>query len=246
MSKKPDQRRQFKSFSQDFLFANRRTRHVTGGMAQVPDELIPTRATLLHRLKDWQDHSSWQDFFDTYSPLIYGIAIQGGLTKSEAQETVQETMIAVAKSMPDFKYNPAGGSFKCWLLNLTRWRITDQFRKRGPQAVSAEPALPAANPDADQPAMDPAGPESACPNSELETLWDAEWEKNLLENAIARAKRQLDPKQYQIFDFCVNKEWPPERIAKTFAITVNQVYLAKHRVVEKIKQEVERLQRQII
>ena len=52
-------------------------------MALTPHELIPTRATLISRLKDWRDESSWQDFFNTYWRLIYGIAIQGGLTPEE-------------------------------------------------------------------------------------------------------------------------------------------------------------------
>ena len=96
------------------------------------NELIPTRATLIERLKNWQDQSSWQDFFDTYWQLIYNVARKGGLTEAEAQDVVQETMVSVAKQMPKFQYDPAIGSFKAWLLNMTRWRIVDQFRKRGP------------------------------------------------------------------------------------------------------------------
>src|ERR1035437_2390243 len=107
-------------------------------MAEPMDELIPTRATLIQRLKDWQDQSSWQDFFDTYWKLIYGVATKGGLTKAEAQDVVQETMISVAKHMPNFKYDPAIGSFKAWLLNMTRWRITDQLRKREPMSAHQE------------------------------------------------------------------------------------------------------------
>src|SRR3954468_23695819 len=99
-------------------------------MEQPANELIPTRATLLQRLKNWQDHSSWQDFFDTYWKLIYGIGRKSGLTEAEAQDVVQETMFSVAKHMPTFKYDPAIGSFKAWLLNMTRWRIIGQFRKR--------------------------------------------------------------------------------------------------------------------
>ena len=97
-------------------------------MEQLAEELIPTRTTLLMRLKDWQDHSGWQDFFDTYWNLIYGVALKGGLTPAEAEDAVQETMISVAKHMPGFKYDPAIGSFKRWLLTMTRWRITDQLR----------------------------------------------------------------------------------------------------------------------
>src|SRR6266702_1190826 len=94
------------------------------------DELIPTRASLLSRLKDWRDEHSWKVFFDTYWKLIYRAAIKAGLTDAEAQDAVQETVISVMKSVPDFKYEAVGGSFKSWLLNLTAWRIGDQFRKR--------------------------------------------------------------------------------------------------------------------
>src|SRR5947209_4633003 len=94
------------------------------------DELIRTRATLIDRLKSWQDQSSWQEFFDTYWKLIYGVARQAGLTDAEAQDVVQETMVAVAKHMPGFRYNAGIGSFKAWLLNMTRWRSIDQLRKR--------------------------------------------------------------------------------------------------------------------
>src|SRR5947207_8795889 len=94
------------------------------------DELIPTRSSLLSRLKDWQDETSWKDFFDTYWKLIYHAAIKAGLRDSEAEDVVQETVISVMKSMPEFHYEAEGGSFKSWLLNLTAWRIGDQFRKR--------------------------------------------------------------------------------------------------------------------
>src|SRR5262245_6158027 len=101
-------------------------------MARNADELIRTRATLLLRLKDWQDQASWEQFFDTYWKLIYGFARKAELTEQEAQDVVQETMFAVAKHMPAFTYNPARGSFKGWLMNMARWRIVDQLRKRKP------------------------------------------------------------------------------------------------------------------
>src|SRR2546430_2636214 len=97
----------------------------------VPEELIPTRHTLLSRLKDWRDDDSWRDFFNIYWRLIYGFALKAGLTDQEAQEVVQETAITVARRIPEFRYDPSVCSFKTWLLNLTRWRIVDQLRKRG-------------------------------------------------------------------------------------------------------------------
>jgi RNA polymerase sigma-70 factor (ECF subfamily) len=179
--------------------------HITDYMAEPMDELIPTRATLIQRLKNWQDQSSWQFFFDTYWKLIYGVAIKGGLTGTEAQDVVQETMISVAKHMPTFEYDPAIGSFKSWLLNMTRWRITDQLRKRGPFAASHSSSEDTGTGTRTVDKMvDPASPD-------LDALWNEEWEKNLLDAAMAKVKRRLDPQKYQIFDLYVNKEWAPEK-----------------------------------
>lgn len=208
-------------------------------MARQPDELIPTRATLIYRLKDWQDQSSWQEFFDTYWKLIYGVARKAGLSDAEAQDVVQETMVSVSKHMPTFNYDPALGSFKAWLLNMTRWRIIGQFRKRVP-AAEARPASDSATTSADplNNVADPAG-------QPLDAVWEAEWETHLLEAAINKVKRRVDPLKYQVFDLYVNKEWPPEKIAASFGITVDQVYVIKHRITETIKTEVKRLQKGI-
>src|SRR5262245_17336494 len=145
-------------------------------MAQPGDELIPTRASLIARLKDWQDQSSWQEFFDTYWKLIYGVARKTGMTDAEAQDAVQETSKSVVKHMPGFQYDPAVGSFKAWLLKLTRWRIADQFRKRLPAGFE-----PLAEDTGTSPLEQLIDPESQV----LDALWDAEWEKNLLDAAIA-------------------------------------------------------------
>ena len=208
-------------------------------MDERDDELIPTRATLIHRLKDWQDQASWQDFFDIYWKLIFKVAVHGGLTNAEAEDVVQQTMISVAKHMPDFKYDPALGSFKTWMLNMTRWRITDQLRKRPPPVLHL-------GKQAEISAAPPLVPTGAYAEPELEKLWDEEWERNLLAAATTKARRRLDPRQYQIFDFYVNKEWPPERVAAAFGISVNQVYIARSRVTDLIKEEVERLQKELI
>src|SRR5438094_1086402 len=94
--------------------------------------LIATRRSLVDRLANWDDQRRWQEFFDTYWKLIYSAARKSGLADAEAQEVVQETVITVAKNIDKLKYDPARGSFKGWLLQITRWRIADQFRKREP------------------------------------------------------------------------------------------------------------------
>jgi RNA polymerase sigma factor (sigma-70 family) len=211
-------------------------------MQKLNNELARTRTTLIKRLKNWEDQASWQAFFDTYWKLIYGVAVKSGLTGTEAEDVVQETMISVAKHMPNFKYDRNIGSFKAWLLNLTRWRITDQFRRRDPVCHARTNSENSDhNPDSTTTATVDNIPDRT--NLDLDALWDEEWKKTLFEVAMTKVKRSLDPKQYQIFDLYVNKEWIPAKIAETFGIAVGQVYLTKHRVAEAIKEEVERLKK---
>ena len=92
------------------------------------DPMLATRQSLIARLNDWGDQRKWQEFFETYWQLIYSVAMRAGLRDDESQEVVQETCISVAKNVGG--YDSKAGSFKSWLLQMARWRITDQFRKR--------------------------------------------------------------------------------------------------------------------
>jgi len=202
-------------------------------MVEAKDELIATRTTLLARLKDWGDDSSWQEFFDIYSQLIRNVALKSGLTRAEAEDVVQETMVAAAKHIPAFKYDRKLGSFRHWLLNMSRWRISDQFRRRKKLTTQLPDDL-----------ADETGQSSALVDEktlDIDEFWESEWQKTLFDAAINKVKTSQDSEKYQIFDFLVNKQWSPEKVAKRFGISVNQVYLAKHRITELVKKEVERL-----
>jgi RNA polymerase sigma factor (sigma-70 family) len=208
-------------------------------MAEGPDKFLPTRQSLLVRLQDWDDQESWRDFFNTYWRLIYNTAVKSGLTDAEAQEVVQETVVAVAKQMQDQKYDSAAGSFKAWLLRLTRWRIADQFRKRRPDAAPA-----AEHPDETRrTAVIDRIPDPA--SLDVDAIWDEEWEQTVLEAATERVKRQVNPDQYQIFDLYVIRKWPARKVAKTLNVSLTQVYLAKHRIVRLVKKEVARVRKKL-
>jgi RNA polymerase sigma factor (sigma-70 family) len=205
-------------------------------VARNEDEAIRTRATLLNRMKNWNDQSSWQEFFDLYWRLIYGVARKAGLSDPEAQDVVQESMISVAKHMATFKYDPGAGTFKAWLLTLTRWRIVDQFRKRGPVAPRESSDDPART------AMIEKIADEKIPD--WNAIWEEDWNKTVLDAAMARVQRRLAPKKFQIFDFYVKREWPPEKVAKIFKVTTNQVYLVKNRVTEMLRDEFRRLEQE--
>ncbi len=218
-------------------------------MIDRPEELLPTRQSLLSRLKDWEDQESWREFFDTYWHLIYGLAVKCGLTEAEAQDVVQETMLAVAKEMPGFKYDPAVGSFKGWLLQITRWRIADQFRKRPPVGAHgsvcppAEQAPPTLKGDTERHDRTATIERIADPASEqLDEFWEQDWQRSLLHAAIERVKRHVSPKQFQMFDLFVTQQWPMESVTSTLGVNRAQVYMAKLRLTRLLKKEVAALE----
>src|SRR5712671_2245899 len=99
-------------------------------MADDEHSSIQTRPSLLDRLKTGDDTESWQEFYRIYGKLVRDFALQAGLTDTEADEVVQETAIAMARHLPDFRYDPKVCRFKTWLLNQSSWRIKDQLKKR--------------------------------------------------------------------------------------------------------------------
>jgi RNA polymerase sigma factor (sigma-70 family) len=202
-----------------------------------PADSIPTRQSLLARMRDWSDQKSWQDFFNTYWKLIYGVAIQFGLTPTEAEEVVQETVLSVAKNIGEFKNDPALGSFKSWLLLITRRRIVDQFRKRPPPGQhSPSHADETARTSTIDRMPDPA-------SLNLDSVWDAQWEKNLLNVAMEKVKRQVSAKQFLLFYQQVVKEWPAAKVAEKYDVNLAQAYMARYRVSRLVKKEVRNLQR---
>src|SRR4030095_3288989 len=107
-------------------------------LRRAPSSLM-TRRSLLSRLKESNAQESWREFFNTYWRLIYTTALNSGLSDSEAQEVVQETVLPVVREIKSFHYDPPVGSFKGWLLTIVRWRIADQFRKRQQQIQPLRP-----------------------------------------------------------------------------------------------------------
>ncbi len=204
--------------------------------SQIEPDFLPTRQTLLSRLKDWNDQDSWRDFFETYWKLIFSTAIKSGLNETEAQEAVQETVISVCKSVPDFQYNAAKGSFKKWLLTITRRRIADQFRKRDPRLQGKVRAPD----DSRQTGTLERIPDPAVPD--LDVIWDEEWEQNLIESAVERVKKKVDPKQFQIFDLYVLRQWSVAKISQSLQVSSARIYLAKHRVAALVKKEIKNIE----
>jgi RNA polymerase sigma factor (sigma-70 family) len=142
------------------------------------DEFIPTRHSLLTRLKDWDDQEGWREFFDTYWKFLYAVAVKAGLSDADAQDVVQDTVVAVARGLREGRFRAtAGGSFKAWLKLIVQRRVVDLLRRRRSRPDHDAPNLH----DTDQAAefeaiQDPAAEAVA-------EIWDEEWARNLADAA---------------------------------------------------------------
>lgn len=193
-----------------------------------PDPLPPTRRSLLSRLKDWDNEDSWRQFFDIYWRLIYDLARKAGLSDAAAQDVVQETVLAAAKQLPTFKYVRAKGTFKGWLMQLTRRRIADALRQQYRQGA-------------------PAGPEDSESRreagvNEFEVLWDSEWHTHLTETVLARVKVRTNPLHFQAFELLTVQGWSPVETGRALKLNLAQVYLIRSRLRRLVREELSRLE----
>ncbi len=201
-----------------------------------------TRKSLIERLNNWEDQKTWNEFYQTYWRLVYSVATKQGLTREEAFDVVQETIIAIARQVQRGQYDPRAGSFKAWLLQMTRWRILDQFRARKRQPSLADQG-DAYSEDNSGMILDRLSQEK---DNQLEKIWDKEWKDNIFAAALERVKARVSPRQFQIFDCYVLKGWGVTKTASALGINAAQVYLAKHRVGNLVKKEVQALEGQML
>lgn len=202
-----------------------------------PGEIIPTRESLLGRLKNWDDDQSWREFFNLYRKLIFSMGTRAGLSTQEAEEVVQETVISIAKTIKGFDYDPARCSFKTWLRHLAQKRIADCFRKRSREARIED--VTRASQTGKTPVLERMADANA---ANLDAIWEEQWQAELLETAITHIKTQVSAEQFQIFDFYVLKKMPVGKVASALGTNAAQIYLVKHRVSKLLKKEVNRLE----
>lgn len=202
---------------------------------------LHTRPTLLFRLRDWQDEASWAEFYRIYYTFIFDFACRGGLQPADAEEVTQDVFKRVAETVHQFESDPNRGSFRGWLLNLTRWRIADKVRAKRPHErqgahnyaddtgrTSTVERLP-----------------SADPAHEQHAAAEADWQQRVLDAALARLAQRVPAKQFQAFDLFTRQGWPGLRVARKLGISIATVYVIRHRLTKQLKAEVDRLRQQL-
>ena len=178
----------------------------------------------MERLKGNRDEVAWQEFYDIYRPLIYRYARQRGLSGSDAEEIVGECFQDLARAMPEFEYQPARGKFKSWLKKLVNYKISNWRSGPGREGLV---------PDFEMEMV----PDDDCPHDQL---WETAWRNEVLNFCVQRARASVSVQNFQIFHLNVFEGWSPQKIAETFEMTSDQVYRAKHKVLQKVRQEMAR------
>src|SRR5687768_4418518 len=99
-------------------------------LSESSHSIPPTRSSMPRRLVDPTDNQIWSEFYQLYRKLVLGFGRRAGLSAADAEEVMQDVFSEVSTNVQEFLANPNRGSFRGWLLNLTRWRVGDKVRQR--------------------------------------------------------------------------------------------------------------------
>lgn len=197
-----------------------------------------TRPSLLLRVQDWGDTASWNEFHRLYRKLIYSLARRSGLAHADAEDVTQDVFKRVAETIGAFESDPARGTFRGWLMNLTRWRITDRFRRK---PVAEHHTVRKHDDTSAGTRTIERVPDGAATDAD----WEGEWQRHLLDAACERVARRADARHYQIFELYSRQQWPVLKVAKELGVNPATVYVISHRLTRQVKAEVAKLQEQL-
>lgn len=193
-----------------------------------------TRSSLLVRLRDPRDAQAWSEFVDLYAPLVYRFGCKQGLQDADAADLTQESLRAVAGAIGRLDYDPKRGSFGGWLFTIVRNRLRDFFEKRGRHAHGTGDSV-----------MLDWLEQQPDRQATITKEWDREHERQLLLTAAQRIRGQFQHGTWQAFWRTTVDGQSGKDVAQALGMTVAAVYLAKSRVMARLKEAVRQLQAEI-
>jgi len=196
----------------------------------MPDALL-TRASLLVRLRDPRDSLAWQQFVDLYGSLVYGFVRRRGLQDSDAADLTQEVLQAVSQSVGRWQYDPAQGTFRGWLLGITRNKMARFLERRRRQPIGS----------GDSSAQERLAQE-ASPDAESEKAWDQEYQQQLFRLAAEQIRDGFTPTTWQAFWQTAVEGKSAAEVGAALALSPGAVYVAKSRVLARLVEKVQELQ----
>jgi RNA polymerase sigma-70 factor (ECF subfamily) len=179
----------------------------------------PTPVSLLQRLRQPAPVQAWGRFVDLYTPLLYDWACRLGLQESDAADLVQDVLVTLVQKLPEFSYDRSQ-SFRGWLrvVLLNTWRN----QRRRPREAPLE--------------FDPAAGADGHPDPAL-VIEEADYRSYLVGRALRLMKAEFEPSTWRACWEYVVRARPAAEVAAELGLTVNAVYLAKSRVLSRLRQE---------
>ncbi len=185
-----------------------------------------TRPSLLVRLRDGRDQQAWSQFVDLYAPLVYRFARRRGLQDADAADLTQDVLQAVSGGIQRLDYDPRRGTFRGWLFTVARNKLRNflaaQRRPgRGTGDAAAQQLLQ------ELPARE--GDQAA--------WWDEEYERRVFSWAAGQARGAFRDSTWQAFWQTAVEGHPPGEVAAGLRLSVGAVYVARSRVLARLRQE---------
>ncbi len=187
-----------------------------------------TNTALLQGLHNAGDTAAWRVFDARYRPIIIGFARRVGLSDADAADVAQETILQFITEYRQGRYDRSRARLRAWLIGIARARVAGAFRKA---AVRREKAGVTAVVDLED-------------DGALSSLWDQERRAAILQLAMEelRSSTRTSDKTIQAFDMLTVRQLPPAAVAEALGMTVHDVYLAKSRVAQRLREIIERVE----
>ena len=179
-----------------------------------------TRPSLLFRVKDQKDVAAWQEFFELYSPLLYGYARERGLDHEDAEDIRASCYETIVKKIKDFDYDDGNSGFRAWLRTLVNRRVIDHFRKRRPLVAESNELLGVVD-GSEQP----------------DELWEKNWRLHHLRYCVAQVGKRVQPKTFEAFRLLTEQDCSVEDVCQRLDMNAAQVHKIKSRFLEMMREE---------
>ncbi|MGF1582804.1 MAG: RNA polymerase sigma factor [Gemmataceae bacterium] len=189
-----------------------------------------TRKSLLIRLKQSGDEEAWSQFVEVYAPLVHAYGLHHGLQDADAADLAQEVLQIASAQVGEFDYDPRQGSFRGWLYTVTRNKLRTILRKRR----SREEAQGGANMQRvllNQP-----------DTHDDEEHWNRQHEQHLFTWATERVRKEFNETTWFAFWRTAVENFPPAAVAEQLGLSVGAVYVAKSRVLARLRSEIEAIE----
>jgi RNA polymerase sigma-70 factor (ECF subfamily) len=174
----------------------------------------------LARLRDAQNDAAWQRLVQLYTPLLFFWARRCGESEHDAADLVQEVFVAILRTLPTFEHDSRDGHFRAWLRTIMLNKLRDRKRQeaRSDKALAehaAEPVLP----------------------DDAQTFWETEYHQELARRALRLMQAEFAPTTWRACWETVVQGRPTAEVAVELGISANAVYVAKCRVIRRLRQE---------